>query len=348
MKIRKVGRARPVLHKGSFNVPIEVILRLRIARNHLILAQVTNFNGKINQYYMTIDNLLAAVIAAKEGALTTTSHKKKIDKFFDHLGKRAKIRRIERVDLDEFYDLWRKSRYNVYFPKSDVVEKIRLFTFHLFDFVVTEIARCFKSDETVLAAKVDEGLKVYQSNSIREEAAHIHEYHQMEAEEIGDRYGNKLGMKLANPWNFMEISLLSDRKDIIGIIDDSNDMKRDISNLLMVWDEIVDKVWGLNFKKVAIKIAEAKKKKRPISTDEALLEAIKSAAKHPDVHAFRLVLNFSYDPSEPRRTGEYFSRVIGAIKEWDTHPYKVIRDGWEIWKDSCQARASHKHKASAT
>lgn len=88
---------------------------------------------------------------AKEGALTTTSHKRKIARFFAHLGKRAKIRRIERTDFDEFYDLWAESRYNVYFPKSQVVEKIRLFTFHLFDFVVTETARFFKSDETILA-----------------------------------------------------------------------------------------------------------------------------------------------------------------------------------------------------
>lgn len=151
-------------------------------------------------------------------------------------------------------------------------------------------------------------------------------------------------MKLANPWNFMEISLLSDRKDIIEIVDGSNDTKKITSNLLKNWDEMVDKIWGLNFKKIALEIAEAKKKKRSISTDTALSEAIESATKHPDAHSFRLVLNFSYDPSEPKRTGEYFLRVVKATKDMDTNPNRAAKDGWEIWKDYSQKQSRKKAK----
>lgn len=333
LKIRKLGKKRPLLYKGKFGVPRDVIQRLRIAKNHLILAQIAHFNGKINQYYMTIDNLLAAVIITKEGDLTTQSHHEKIKKFFKHLGRRAKIRRIERTDFKEFYDLWAESRYSFYFPKSKVVERIRLFTFHLFDFVITEIARIYKSDETILSETVNEGIKVYQSDAILEKASDLHDYHEMEAEQIGDRYGSKLGMKLANPWNFMDIALVSDREDIIELIDNSKEIENILYKLLIEWDDLVFKTWELNYKKICLKMAKAKMAKRRISLETALNECFESAAKHPDAHGFRLVLDFSYDPFDPKRAGKFWIKMINNIRDLDANPNKTIKNGWEKLKD---------------
>lgn len=333
-KIRKLGRQRPILYKGIFLVPNSVVTRLCIAKNHFELAQIAHFNGKINQYYMTIDNLLAAVITAKEGSLTTTNHKVKIEKFFTHLGRRAKIRRIEKTDLYEFYDLWADSRYRVYFPKSQVVEKLRLFTDYLFKFVTTEIARSFKSDESVLAERINNDLRFYQSCSIQNEAGNFHEFHQMEAEEIGERHGIRLGMKLANPWNFMEFSLISDRKNIIEIIDDSDEIAKTIQELLKNWDDLISKITVLNFERTALEIASAKAhKKSTIVDDKSISEAVENASKNADARRFRLVLDFSYDPSEPKRTVEAFTRMKKALQYSSANPNKAPLEGWELWKE---------------
>ena len=69
MKIRQLVRERPILYRGRFEVPTKVISRLAVASNHLILAEVTGFNGQVDQYYLAIDNLLSAIIIAKEGTL---------------------------------------------------------------------------------------------------------------------------------------------------------------------------------------------------------------------------------------------------------------------------------------
>ena len=333
MKIRKIGRERPILYRGKFVVPHTVVSRLEVAQNHLILAQIANFNGKIDQFYLTIDNLLSAVIIAEEGALTTLDHKKKIDKFFKHLRRRAKLRKIDKTDFYKFYDLWQRSRYRLFFPSSTTIEKFRLFTLHLFDFTVTEISRFFKSDETILTQKMEEMLEIFQSETILEEVSHIHEYHQMEAERIGEMYGAKLGMKLSNPWNFMEIYLLSDRLDIVNIVDESAGIRKILVSILKNWDDLVSKIQNLNFKQIALKVAKAKMVKRQIDINAALSEAIEAASKHPKTHSFRLVLNFRFDPSEPKRIGAFFSRLMRAEKEMIKNPNKAVKSGWEMYKE---------------
>jgi hypothetical protein len=333
MKIRKVGRERPILYRGKFDIPTEVISRLSIGKNHLMLAQIANFNGKVDEYYLAIDNFLSAVIVGKEGALTTKSHKEKIDKFFKHFGRRAKIRSIEKVDFMEFYHLWLRSRYGLYFPSSPVARKMSLFTWHLCEFTITESARSFKSDETILTQKVEELLEIYQSEVILEETAKIHEHHQMEAEMLGEMYGGRLGMKLGNPWNFMEISLLADRQDIADIIDQSQEIRTTLVEILKTWDKLVSRVQMLNFEQIALGIADAKMKKRGIDKKKALSEAVEAAAKHPETHKFRIVLNFAIDTFEPKRIRDFFARMIRAEQDLIKNPNKAIKSGWENYKE---------------
>ncbi len=330
MRIRKVGRARPILYKGQFSVPNSVIERIAIAKNHLELAQIAHFNGKINQYYITIDNLLAAVITAKEGCLTTTSHPKKIEKFLTFMGRKARLRKIDKEDFYEFYELWADSRYRVYFPKSEVVEKIRLFTNHLFEFVLTEVARFYKSDETILAEKVDNQLKVYSCECMEKEASFIHEKRQIEAEEIGDRGGPGLGMKLSNPWNFMELSLVSDRKDISELIDSSESAAKNVQAVLQNWEHLINEVFILNISNIASDIATAKAQKNSTTIDSVIPEAIEIAGKHPAAHKFRLVLDLSYDSSEPQRTIDKIRMFLKAEKD---NPKKSRFNGWEVRKE---------------
>jgi len=332
MKIRKIGRARPILYRGKFNVPLPVIKRLATAKNHYNLAGVTNFNGKIDQYYLTIDNVLSAIILAKEGNLTTTDHRIKIKKFFNHLNRRARIRSIEKEDFYGFYDLWSRSRYRLFFPSSSDIEKIELFAKHLLVFSITEISRFFKSDETILSNKVDELIKVYINEAIIEEVGHIHEYHQMEAESLGERYGGKLIRKFLNPWNFIDVSILSDRKNVDKHLDDSDEIHSIFADLLKTLDQLVDNIQLNNFNRIVSEIANGKIKKHGIDEQVAIKEAIKAASIHPEVQRFRLSLNFTYDSSGPRRTVQYYSKMMKAALDLSDNPTKPILTGWEIFK----------------
>lgn len=344
MKIRKIGRERPVWYRGRFDIPSKVISRLAVAKNHLVLSRIANFNGKVDQLYLTIDNALSAVIIAREGTLTTTNHRVKIDRFFKHLGRRAKIRSIEEGDFREFYDLWQTSRYKLYFPSSSIVQKMRLFALHLFDFAITEIARFFKSDETILAKKIDELLEIYESEVIQEELGHIHEYYQMEAEHLGETYGGKLGMKLGNPWNYIDVSLLTDGKAIIDIIDNSEKIRKTMVHFLKDFDELISEAQMENLKQTSLKIAEAKKEKKDISNNAALEEAIEAAAKHPEVWKFRLILNFVFDRSHPKEIASFFSQMMQALEDMKESPNKAIKDGWENYKYSNSLKSKHKRK----
>lgn len=332
MKIKKVARERPVLYRGKFSVPPPVIKRLAASKNHFLLAKTTKFNGEIDQYYLTIDNLLSAIIIAKKGTLTTKNHLEKISEFFKYMKKRAKIRSIEISDFSGFHELWSRSRYTLYFPKSSEIEKIRSFSMHLLEFANTEIARLFKSDETILAKKTDELLEIYESDAILEEVENIHEYHQMEAEHMGDMYGSKLWMKLANRWNFIDVSLLTDRAEIRDIVDQSGEIRELLIATLKNWDEIISRVQSLMLRRIALQITNSKMKKRAVSVDTAMKEAIEAAARHPETHRFRLILNIMCDFNEPRKTSSYFSRMMKASRDMIEHPHRYVMTGWEIFK----------------
>jgi len=333
MRITKLGRKRPILYQGKFDVPNNVISRLAVGKTHLLLAQTSNFNGKVDEFYLAIDNLLSALIVAKEGSLTTLIHGKKIEKFFKHLRLRAKIRSIEKTDVTIFFKLWQKSRYRLYFPRSSTIEKIRLFTQHLYDFMVTEIARYFKSDERILAQRIEKRVEIFQSKIIDEEAAEIHEYKQMEAERIGEMYGAKLGMKLSNPWNFMEISLLTDRKDIAAIIDTSPEIRKALFDVLMKWDELVSKVQMLNTEHIVKKIVAARMKKKKIDMETAMKDIV-SITTHPEIHKLRIILNFAIDTYEPKRMGKKLARMMQETKNLIKNPNKSIKSGWEVLKEN--------------
>jgi len=332
MKIRRVGRRRPIFHRGKCSVPNSIVKRLAVSKNHLILAEIANFNGKVDQYYLTIDNILSSVIIAKEGTLTTLDHRIKIDKFLKHLRRRCKIRYIYKDDLTQFYVLWKKSRYSLYFPNSSEVKKMRLFTSHLLDFAITELARFYKSDETLLDQKIGELIKVYHSESILEEAADIHEYHQMTAEHWGDLYGGKLSMKLANPWNFVDVSLLTDQFEISQTLDKSKKAKEILYKSVKIWDELINCILLSNFKRIVMEIADAKIKKKGINQEKAIEESIDLAVKHPKLQKFRLILNFTYDSVEFKKEAESFSTMIKAAMDMIKNENTAVLNGWEIYK----------------
>jgi len=331
MRLSKIGRKRPILYRGKFNVPLPIIKRLAAAKNHFILAKIDNFNGKVNQYYLTIDNILSAVIMAKEGTLTTTDHRKKITKFFKYLKRQAKARSIDEEDFYHFYKLWQKCRYSLYYPKSTEIEKIELFSLHLLEFAVTELARLYKSDETILAQKVDELLEVYQSEALLDEVANIHEYRQIEAERLGELYGRKFEMKFMNPWNFIDISLITDCKEIAEIIDNSDEIRNLMFKTLKTLEQMIFKIRELNFIRIVKEIADAKIRKSAKKREVAIDEAIDAATKHPGMK-FRLALNFTYDSKDYKDLEKIKSWLIHAISDILTNPNKTIKTGWEIYK----------------
>ncbi|MGD0643753.1 MAG: hypothetical protein ABSA75_02485 [Candidatus Bathyarchaeia archaeon] len=340
VKITKIGRERPILYRGKFSVPKSVISRLAVSQNHLALAETANFNAKIDQFYLAIDNALSATIMAKEGNLGTTDHRQKIVKFFKHFGRRAKIRSINTKDFDDYYSLWSRSRYSLYFPSSKSTWEMGLFSLHLYEFAVTEISRFFKSDEIITARRVASLLKVYQSSVILEEASDVHEMNQMQLEEEGDEYGGKLERKLLNPWNYIHVSLVSDHDSIIGIADSSKEIRVMLTDFVDSWDKMIKKVISENLERIGIAIANAKMKKKGITEKQALEEAFEECVDHPELLKFRLSLNFTYDSMSAKEEIGKWGKIIAGYRinaastKNSDFTNKAHKSGWENYKSA--------------
>ena len=331
MKIRKLGRERPVLYRGRFNIPSSIVSRLAISQNHLVLAGTTSFNAKVDQYYLAIDNVLSAVIMAKEGTLSTTDHRKKITKFFKYLGRRARIRRISKNDFERFYSLWLKSRYHLYFPSSLEIYEMDLFTWHLYSFAITEVARSFKSDEIILSDHVSRLIDVYASETILEESGRIHENYQMELESLGETYGGRLELKLLNPWNYIRVSLLSDRKEVITSIDSTEQIQDLLRDLVKLWDRLISKIVLRNIERIGLEIANAKLRKKKVTQKQAIEESLEATRMHPDILKFRLALNLSYNSMSAKEELTRWAKIIATSVRRDEHPNKAHRTGWEMY-----------------
>lgn len=57
---------------------------------------MTHFNSRINEYYLTIDSLLSALITAKEGNLTVWNHREKIKDSLNILVDELKFAQLHR------------------------------------------------------------------------------------------------------------------------------------------------------------------------------------------------------------------------------------------------------------
>ena len=343
MKIRKIGRERPVLYRGKFDVPVNIVSRLAVSQNHLILAEMANFNAKVDQLYLAIDNALSAVLMAKEGTQTTTDHRKKIAKFFKHLGRRAKVRSIAQSDFEKFYSLWLKSRYRLYFPNSLSIHEMEMFAWHLHDFVITEISRFFKSDETITADKVQKLQRIYECKAILEAAAFTHEMSQMRLEEEGEISGGKLELKLLNPWNYIRVSLLSDHEKIVEMIDLSKETRRLLRNFVESWDKLIKKIVWMNIERIGLEIANAKLRKKRIRKQQAIEEAIEETRGHPEILRFRLALNLSYDSMSAKEEIAKWAKIIAASVRNDQCPNKALKNAWENYKSrNMHTKLQHK------
>jgi hypothetical protein len=331
MQIHKVGREWPRLYKGRYSIPRQVEMRLAVANSHLLLAQGAMFNAKVDLLYLVIDNTLSAIVISKEGQLTTRDHKRKIEKMFKHLGNRPKLRSIERRHFDKFYDLWNRCRYELYMPTWLELKAMELFARHLFSFGTTQIARSHRSDEAILKKKVGASIGLFFSDTIGEVVGKIHQRREQEADETGDIYGAKLERKLLNPWLYSDVSLFSDRPEVIRTIDCKAGLKRTLRKVVHFWDEIVQKVQLENFVRLGVEISNAKIKKG-IEKEKAMEESIEAAAKHPDFLKFRLAMTMTFDSSHPEETLRYWGRVIGLPifeRVLEQAEGKLVRSRWE-------------------
>lgn len=155
----------------------------------------------------------------------------------------------------------------------------------------------------------------------------------MKAEQFGEIHGYKLGMKLANPWNFINISLLSDRRDVAEAIDKSKRIRQIAREILEAWDEMFSEIQSAILKQLVLEIANAKIKKKRITKNKALEEAIEAIPTHPRFHNFRVALNISIDSTGPvSNIGSFLIWSLRNDQELDKHPKKAISDGWEYYK----------------
>src|SRR5205807_7986639 len=124
------------------------------------------------------------------------------------------------------YDLWNKCRYELYMPTWLELKEMELFASHLFTFGTTEIARYHRSDEAILEGKVGASLRLFFADTVGDVVGKIHQKREQEADETGDIYGAKLERKLLNPWLYSDVSLFSDRPEVIRTIDSKVDLKK--------------------------------------------------------------------------------------------------------------------------
>jgi lipopolysaccharide biosynthesis regulator YciM len=150
-------------------------------------------------------------------------------------------------------------------------------------------------------------------------------------------YGGKLVRKLLNPWNFIDVSLLTDRREIAKTLDRSDEIRVLLGDALNSLDKLATRIQIENFMRIALTIAHAKTTKSQISKEAAAEEAIEAASKHPELFKFRLSFNFNYDSSEPKETLSMFGRLL--LQSIGTEsPYRVLKTGWETFKFSKKAR----------
>jgi hypothetical protein len=330
LRVRKIGRERPILYRGKFHVPYGIVKRLAIPQNHLILAEAANFNAKVDQFYLAIDNTLSAMIIAKEGTLTTKNHKIKIEKFFNHFSRRARLRDITQEHFAKFYSLWSKSRYKLFFPGSLDIHEMGLFTNHLYEFAVTELARFYRSDETLLYNEILKQLEIRSSDALVKEVGNIHEARQIDMEQISEGSGSRLESKLLNPWIYIRASLLSDNGETIKTIDSSQKIGDIVRDFLRLWEKLVSEIVEQNMTRIGTSIANNKLKRK--GRDEVMKEAVEEVWKHPDILRFRLVLNLSYDSmsakDELRKWAKLIAVTVGNLKDQN----KAHKSGWENYR----------------
>jgi hypothetical protein len=322
-------------------VPISVINRLVIAETHDLLSTITTFNSAVDQLYLAIDNTLTALIMVNEGTLTTRKHPEKIDYFFKAVRNPATYG-IEKRDFERFYKIWSKSRYNGHIPTWTELYEMRVFTAHLLSVAVTEIARFYKSDENILNSKVMASLPVYPSNGINEHISVLHERDQMIAEEQGEIFGNKLGRKLLNPWNFINISLFTDKKELTEAIDNSAKIQSLLREIVENVDEFFTQVQLKKYEMIASSIARGKQKKGK-SEKNAIEETIPASFKHSDLLKFRIAFSAIYDSSEPKDTVD----MIGGIFASYLHQLGAGNKGikltrWQLLKKHRESKKSSK------
>lgn len=330
MKIRKIGREWPKLYKGKYSVPTEAEMRLAVAESHLLLARGAMFNAKVDLLYLVIDNTLSAIVIAKEGGLTTRDHRKKIAKLFKHIGKKAKIRKIEHQHFVKFYELWNKCRYELHMPRWMELREMESFAQHLLNFAMTEIARSHRSDEVLLHDRVHSSVRLFFSETIDEFVGEIHERREQDADEAGDMYGGKLARKLLNPWLYADVSMFSDRPEVIKTIDSNADIKKILGETVRSWDEIVNRIQWENFNRLALEIATSKAIKG-IEKKEAMEQATEAAAKHPDFLKFRLAMTMIFDSSHPEDTLGFWGKIIGLSipRSVQERQHEPVRSPWE-------------------
>jgi hypothetical protein len=232
-----------------------------------------------------------------------------------------------------------KNRYSVYVPTVKEADRIKVFTLHMYDFMVTEISRMFKSDERILTRKIENALDIFLCQSVVEQASNLHENNQQQAEELGDLFNASMGMKLANPWNFIDITLACDHKEIKEIIDNSPEINRLTETILMNWEKIIELVYLLNLQRITKEIADKKVIKKKIDEKEAIEQAIVVSPTHPDANKFRVKMDLGYDHSEPSQIVERFNILLDAALK--SNKRKAITSGWEKIKAAENSRENH-------
>lgn len=196
----------------------------------------------ITDGYSAIDNYLSAFLLQHKRT-NGENHKKKLADAMDIIGKDFRNFKFERQDLLDFYELWKKCRYSVEKIEPSKAYKYKIIAVSFCDYLLDRIALLVNVDKKIIEEEIYLELQGARSQKYEEVVSHIHELIQDQAEEAADYgFGTRLGNKLMNPSNFSHFSLYSDDDITRKVIEESDDVHKEVALMYKSFMRIINTV----------------------------------------------------------------------------------------------------------
>lgn len=225
----------------------EVIDRLVVAFSYSATARAAgSARHAVADGYLAVDNALSALLLDR-GQKLPRVHGMKIDQAFGCCGQVFQDAGATREEIDSFFQAWQDVRYTATAQEPrQAVLYVRL-TERVVRAVVADLARRSGQAIDELESEVYERAFGGARSLIEGEVNVIHDMLQQELEDHGDRYGAKLGKKLANPSNFADVLILASDSVSQSIVTGDEEVARKVAELYRAFVDLVTHIQGARF-----------------------------------------------------------------------------------------------------
>jgi len=198
-------------HEKGIELKSEVKDRLITGLAQYLSAQSAGSSKfAVADSYLAIDNYFTAVLLTKE-IDPTKNHQEKLKLMWKHFENVFKKAKVDKTDLQKFYQCWQDVRYSSTIPTPHET----LIYLRISNRIINGITSQIATTTAISADELEEQIYIEvlggRWSSFEEECSHIHEAWQQEAEIQGEMgFGSKIGNKALNPSNFSEIRAMAD------------------------------------------------------------------------------------------------------------------------------------------